>query len=716
MSGWTCDRSSILSLLLDEVTGTKEAVHTRQDFCMMFDAIWSCKNQMNMYYTGSRSEGLELPGSDDDYMFDINKLMSINVIQSPHELLDTSLCGKLHVCTKNVDPGFALLRCSNIQNLHPFLKLLLRRINGFQYISSNLTMDFILSSMNLLPGGRAIRKTRQGPSMEYWTEYKDRSEPGADTVPSIHCSFCPQEASEWAQRPRQYGWPKPHDISSILTFGCHLVPIGHPNSHLKFMQWRFSFSIAERTLAWSFNHVQMQCYAVMKLILKEFIKKRCAPENQVLCSYFIKTFLFWEYEATEINFWRQDNFKECVMYLLHEFSSCIREGVLRHYFFPRFNLLQVKLTREAQTELLQLFDVIIQRNISILNECETTRNIWSKCLSADSNQMKIIDKAKRTNFLKNDEFMIETFTKTTVLNWAEDSLLYTCIDTFLKVEGILPFWNRLFEDCLNAISTITSFDRLISHIATLSFKTCLGSLVLKRLLFEKVTKSYIVSSENKEKYRLHRIVHSWLSLDTTTYNLWYAILLLMQEDYMSTLRIVNNVLFSIPSFAIYKSASSDEESVESEAKILYVNMFRNTRIKTLERARTAWLLDMIFPKYRMENLPLAIQIEFCDIHLNLIIISPYTCIYYLMFLCHHALHQFDDRAHALRQLVDVINNTEQCPRNEYLHHSYNIAGHCLLMAGETDRAHELFIRSYQYTRKHPPWEKYNSASWYLQQL
>ena len=66
------------------------------------------------------------------------------------------------------------------------------------------------------------------------------------------------------------------------------------------------------------------------------------------------------------------------MYLLTEFSQYLREGVLRHYFIPRFNLLAVKLTPSAQTELLQLFDIITQSDISIVRECDTLKNIWFK--------------------------------------------------------------------------------------------------------------------------------------------------------------------------------------------------------------------------------------------------------------------------------------------------------------------------------------------------
>ena len=42
-------------------------------------------------------------------------------------------------------------------------------------------------------------------------------------------------------------------------------------------------------------------------------------------------------------------------------------GILRHYF----NLLEVKLTRDAQLELLQLFDMVIQYDVIIIGKCHT---------------------------------------------------------------------------------------------------------------------------------------------------------------------------------------------------------------------------------------------------------------------------------------------------------------------------------------------------------
>ena len=77
-------RSDILSTLLNEVTGTEEAIKIRQDYCRLDDCIKSLALPCNSkhYFTGSKSEGLNLKGSDEDYMIDITDAISIQVVQS----------------------------------------------------------------------------------------------------------------------------------------------------------------------------------------------------------------------------------------------------------------------------------------------------------------------------------------------------------------------------------------------------------------------------------------------------------------------------------------------------------------------------------------------------------------------------------------------------------------------------------------------------------
>ena len=290
MASWTPERSTMLSMLLDKVVGTPEMIHIRQDFCRISDCILSSGNESKKYFTGSKAEGLDLPGSDKDYMLDVNNELGIRVTQSMQERPGISTEHLLFLCTENVPICFATLRFIN-HIVDPFFFAVSRNINGVPHLSSCMLVQ---DAFSFVQNNSAEGEThaRQGPSVEHWTEYCDKPASGNDRVISIHCPFWPDGALEWIQRLRKFGWPMAHDISSIVDFGCHLVPVGHPNSPRNAMEWQISFSVAEKILVWSFNQVQMQCYAVMKILLKEFINVKCSPQNRVLCSCFIKTFLF----------------------------------------------------------------------------------------------------------------------------------------------------------------------------------------------------------------------------------------------------------------------------------------------------------------------------------------------------------------------------------------------------------------------------------------
>ena len=433
----------------------------------------------------------------------------------------------------------------------------------------------------------------------------------------------------------------------------------------------------------------MQCYAVMKILLKEFIKIRCSPQSQVLCSYFIKTFLFWEFELKDLQFWRRDNFGECIKYLLIKFFNCLREGIIRHYFFPRFNLLSTKLTRKAQTEILQLLDIAIQSDIGIIKECPTLCNIWTKFLTTDGNMENTINNLQRTHLLINDECMMRM----------HDRLFSTVFD----------------DKEFNFATSRANSMGLVKEIVNISFKSALKDLTIKGIIFSTDINSCTSLQRlgNKDISILHRAANNMISpFDISTCKMWYALILLKTGDYASCLRTVNDVLSCIPPFAMYMSGIN---RASLEAKILYIDMYFDSDIPMTRKSRTAWLLDLKFGLNDACICPPAVQMElkFVDFRVN-VTLSPFVLAYYLTFLCYHELRQYDDRDRALRHVVDVVNDLHQ--RGNEFYRPMNIAGHCLLMVGGTSRARDMFIRSYEVTLRNPPLDQYNSTLYYLQCL
>ena len=681
MERWTLEHNTYLSCLLDDITGTREMVKIRKDHCKIVDCIIST-NMLNMhkYFTGSKAEGLDLPGSDEDYMNDYDYICDIEISESSLHLLQSTRKNKFVMVTDEKHPGFAFLKCCfSVED--PFLRQSMCNIGQDIYLGNGA----LLSQSHI--NSPFIREVSiQGPSNETWTICDDIEESGMDLVPSIRCQFWPSAAKEWIDRPRHYGWPSLRDREYIVRFGFHLVSVGHHHSPMKEMQWRISFSIAERTLVWSFNHAQMQCYAVMKLILKEFIKVKSENSKDVLCSYFIKTFLLWQYEETDPSFWQIKNLRGCIMYLLREFYKSLQGGVLRHYFIPQFNLLEVKLTGSAKRELLTLFGTVIQYDIAIMEQCPSLISVWTQFQSGKDNIESEISKIDARHIVDNEEvFMAALYRHMAV------------IDPLIE----RPFFYRV-DNLFYAVLDLLKADLDVYPLA---------SLVLHELLFlaTKIQAQCLTQGNISRYHQIKNLRKNMFGIDISSNRLWCALFLHQSKNYSMALQLINKVLSFIPPYALYCSAIRLKTDISS--KMLYRDHFYTRGLDEMQRAKNAWLFDMNILKSDYKFMPRAIQIELFNCAAE-VTISPFTFAYCLMFLCYHELGQYNSRDWALVNLLYTLKDEERCSSSA--HHSYNIAGHCLLLTGQVDTARTLFLKSIENTSKlGKAWDDYNSTYLYL---
>ena len=556
MSRWTPSHSVLLSRLLDFEIGTKEMVDMRKDLCVMDDCrSFANFERTNCYQTGSISEGLVLQGSDIDTMFDINENHDIEVIEPGRAYPRLHRKQLFMMVTENVHPAFSMLRSIN-KTTHPCIVDSLQEIDGSYYLSSYLTVH---THYRKCPHSNA---RIQGPSIEhpnlggYGTDH--------DIVISIHCPFWPSSASEWVHRTRAKQWPEREIINIIVDFGFHLVPVGYAPSPKSMMEWRISFSIAEKNLVWSFNHIQVQMYAVLKLILKEFIKPNCSDENYVLCSYFIKTFLFWEFEDTDACFWKRENFRDCLMYLLTEFHKVLHRGVLKHYFIPNFNLLEVKLTQNARLELLQLFCVAIKCDIEIINKCKSLNRTWDYFLNRldESGSIALCNyrdclgcNHSKRDFIMNTQHMMFIAQKVTDL-WYDET---------------------------NSNKGVKFLAKFIS-----SDETEFTSLVIRRYcVVYNISRNTDSNKSNKYIYKLIQSLNNIIP-DLATGRLWTAILFIIRSDYTMALTTINKLLSSIPPYVLYPRCGKKSLS---DINSHYVSVFLNSNMSFPQIAKRAWLFD-----------------------------------------------------------------------------------------------------------------------------
>ena len=682
MASMTPEQNMLLSSLLDCVNGTEEMVKIRQDYCKINDCIKSINfYNDNAHYSGSKAEGLDLPSSDFDSMYDINNKYDMEVSESLDDLALSTRKHKLLMVTDNVPPAFVLL------------KQVFLRSGADTECNVYLGSDMFLSVQpDLLIKSENETRRIQGPSIEIWTEYEDMSQSGVDNVLSIFCKFWPKSAAEWKDRPRHYGWPTQCVKENVETFGFHLVPVGHPLSTKQSLEWRLSFSIAERTLVWSFNHTQFQCYAVMKLILKEVIKTRCSERHKnVLCSYFIKTFLFWKFEETDTRFWQQTNLINCIMFLVHQFYICIQSGVLRHYFISRFNLFEIKLSAEAQTELLHILDNIIGTGIPILGECVSLSWLWSQFCKVDnmSECAVLTTGVRRSCILLNDEGL----------------------NSILKLQ-ISPLIHNLLRNAIVGDEIYLTVSRSFSEIHA---STLLSEIAIKFICFLILKRRLYCFNYQRNKhayYCIKMLDKNVFGSDITSSKLVLATFLIQQGDYVRSLKTTNDILSSIPPFGIYHSGFNFKTNAAFKEMYMETYCTRNSNI--ICRAKEACLTDMYITQLERQFMLPAVQVElyFGDQNCG-IYISPFTYAYYLMFLCYHGLGQYDNRDSALRQLSDIPYDKERC--GAFKCHAFNIAGHCLLLAGYVELARNMFLESARNTHSLPlpVGDKYNAAYIYL---
>ena len=236
--------------------------------------------------------------------------------------------------------------------------------------------------------------------------------------------------------------------------------------------------------------------------------------------------------------WQITNLPGCIIYLLREFYSCIQAGVLRHYFVPRFNLFHIKLTPNAQTEILHIFGKVIETDISIIGQCISLSGVYSNFLTIRDRRQYVerTTQIHKRRLLNNDENTMN-FISTTMLNFIDR--------TWCTYESI--------------------FAALLRLDAEGKVLTSLSVFVIRRLCLLVATRKLYISSHQCNKYvhyHMNLLSRNIYGTDIATSKLWLATFLLQQEDYDRSLQNMNDVLSSIPPYALYYSGGikSGEDS------------------------------------------------------------------------------------------------------------------------------------------------------------
>ena len=286
--------------------------------------------------SGSLSDGVGYPPADEDNMFIF--LTPDLVVRSSFEEALRYNAPLMIPCDSS--PGYCLLWIPNKYN-HSFGHACVN-----EYLSSlEWKRSFFIPGFDL-----------HGPCLSGSIGHEEY-----DYANALKLNFWPDQANGWIHRERHYGWPSYSVLQTIVSNGCHVVPIGDGDSSAANHQWRISFSLAERTLSHTFNHTQLLIYSVLKFVMKRLINLH---EPDCMCSYFVKTTLFYCIENTETTMWETGQLDLCYskcLTLLYHFV----DGMFCPNFFMRgYNLFRRKINAQNRPRILSILLWLLQLGIS----------------------------------------------------------------------------------------------------------------------------------------------------------------------------------------------------------------------------------------------------------------------------------------------------------------------------------------------------------------
>src|SRR6218665_674197 len=253
-------------------------------------------------------------------------------------LADTIHCFEIKSC-RGI-PGFVRLRVLGEMKYnwkHKEYKLN-RNINPNIYAKMDRTQE-ISTRVDRWYG---ILKKRTLPMVFSGPAIKSPAEVSATGADAVHCLFCPQwprDAQSWPLRPRNNGWPTSETISEVVRNGCHVVYSQHRACRDDERQWRLSFSVAEVILLQNWTKTQQIAYHLLRFFAKrELIRKDCPKEDEVLCTYHLKTLMLWTCENMSPEWWDSSPVIAICCELLNILSDWLKRRLFPNYFIPEANL------------------------------------------------------------------------------------------------------------------------------------------------------------------------------------------------------------------------------------------------------------------------------------------------------------------------------------------------------------------------------------------
>ena len=302
--------------------------------------------------TGSCSEG---PAYNDiDRMHFRNDIVALEddiaVVDEGHFVTkNDSLC-LLSVNTSDCYPGFTRLQLKGQNSTGQ--PNIFKEINGKMYVVGEKLRTYLLEEEVQIFAGSI---SEHGPSLTSAGAVKDLNL-DMDFVASVKCEGWPLQVRDFLKRMQKMG------IEEEKLPSCLLVPVAHPQSDKPNIEFRMSFSLIEKYLIQRWSAEQLDCYLMCKVLCNRHAKT--VQENQKgICSYFVKTAMFWMIERNSMKLSNSGTLIYNAQDLLKTLYEMIQDKHLPNYFISECNLISSYFDQQIE-EILSKMDNVFGQDIA----------------------------------------------------------------------------------------------------------------------------------------------------------------------------------------------------------------------------------------------------------------------------------------------------------------------------------------------------------------
>ena len=645
-----------LCMMLNEIIGDDIAIAVRRTYSNVQEEFQALNNDHVIWcYSGSKAEGFQFKTSDDDWMCVYRDVKVISDIS--HANTYNNNITLLLMDNAMNKPGFTLLKpLSQPKHFHVCLSTMHNAFLNEQFVSSQRWREIPTNAVNR---NNSNVYSTHGPctsGLFLGTEF--------DIAYCVKSDVWPQMAYDCIRRLHQSQWPSTDVIHNIIRDGIVFVAIGAKQSCFEDIEWRISFSLAEKRLIHAMNHSQFRCYGLLKIFLKEAIEVK-EGLNGLLCSYFLKTSVFWEITSSSIP-WTASTlliqFWHCFQRLLHWISN----GYCPNFFIPENNMFAGKIEGENSRILLDALNELYREGYKCLMRCPSLKLRMQRLIEIPG----IASSYKRfiASLNRNALIAVAIISKIRYFRSAE----------VLPLNGEVHLNNRIRWLEQLAASKSDALSGFFFRIMLSRFLDTFAKLNIGKSILGNTNKLYY----NFTTHNMNLADHC--RIDANSHHFYRAIWLYNMERYETVLKIMERAERKIDNPLSMKGKTNDFAYSAAGGDHL--------PILTVMRSH---FCEVVFLRHGMIIRELAIEIDMHplrNIGSSLLVVSPKLFALLFKFLCYDKLKFTERREEVLTALSSIVRAS--CERDIPLSCkaiSWEILGICQQMYGDYWEACDSYI-------------------------